>query len=78
LYLVFRGVEGVTATHIFYRIYQFVREGSLETTVTKRARHLPVAFFVLALGAYLILDGLAGRPVIGSVRYDLTAVYTVT
>ena len=77
LFLLFRGVEGVAGVHLLARILAFLRGGGLDGNLGPRVRHLLVVFFVTALGSYLVVKGLLGRPVVAGVWYDVAVVYTV-
>lgn len=77
LYLLFRGVEGVAATHIYLKLYDVLQGRGFGGSLAARAKHLLAVFFVLALGGYLVLKALVGQPRVGGVWYDLSMVYTV-
>ena len=77
LYLVFRGVEGVAATHIYLKAFNFLRGKGSGGNLKNKAKHLLVVFFVAALGGYLILKGLVERPRFGGIWYDVSLIYTV-
>jgi len=76
LYLVFRGVEGVAAIHMYAKVYNFLRGKGFGGSYTARAKHMLAVFFVLALGLYLTIKALVGSSRIGGVWYNLSMVYT--
>lgn len=76
LYLVFRGVEGVAATHLYVKIYELLQGKGLSGNYALKAKHILVVFFVFALGSYLVLKAIVDAPQVAGYQYDLTMVYT--
>lgn len=77
LHLVFRGVEGVAATHLYLKLIRFFQGKGFAGDYIAKAKHLLAVFFVLALGGYLIMKVLVGSPTAFGIQYNLAIVYTV-
>lgn len=77
LYLVFRGVEGVAATHIYLKLIRFFQGKGFSSDYLAKAKHLLVVFFVLVLGSYLVVKALVGSPTAFGIQYNLAIVYTI-
>lgn len=71
LHLVFCGVEGVAATHIYLKLIRF------SSDYLAKAKHLLAVFFVLVLGSYLVVKALVGSPTAFGIQYNLAIVYTI-
>lgn len=77
LHLLFRGVEGAAAPHVYVKIYDFLSGKGYGGSLATKIKHKLAVVFVLALGAYLAVKAVVGTPQIGGYWYNLSMVYTV-
>lgn len=76
LYLVFRGVEGVAATHLYVKVYNVLQGKGLGGNYVAKAKHMLGVFFIFGLGSYLALKAILGTPRVAGYWYNLSMVYT--
>lgn len=77
LHLLFRGVEGAAAPHLYVKVYDLLKGNGYGGSLGTKVKHKLAVLFVLALGAYLAVKAVVGMPQIGGYWYNLGMVYTV-